>query len=88
MKGLFGGADVATGVFTVSAIAVVVYAIIALVLLWPLVFALIRKVLPPKATAAVEAIEHEAEPLPYGHHHHADGDAADHDTPALSKEKK
>ena len=46
VKGLFGSVDVATGEFRLSAVAIVVYAIIVVILLWPLIFKAIRKVLP------------------------------------------
>jgi len=61
VKGLFGGVDGATGVYQVSAIAVVVYLIIALVLLWPLIFALIKRVLPPKVAVALDHVHTDAE---------------------------
>lgn len=61
VKGLFGGVDVVTGLFKVSAIAVVVYAIIAVVLLWPLIYALIKRVLPPKVSVAIEHVHQDAE---------------------------
>ena len=59
VKGLFGSVDVATGEFRLSAVAIVVYAIIVVILLWPLIFKAIRKVLPAKAAAAVEEISEE-----------------------------
>ncbi len=58
-KGLFGSVDVATGQFVVSAIAVVVYAIILIILLWPLLFRVIKKLLPARAGAAVEQLSEE-----------------------------
>lgn len=61
VKGLFGGVDVATGQFQFSALAIVVYLIIALILLWPLVFRLVRTLLPPSTAEIVEEISHEAE---------------------------
>jgi hypothetical protein len=42
-------------------VAIVVYVIIALVLLWPLIFKLLRKLLPAKAESAIEDIAHEVE---------------------------
>jgi putative tricarboxylic transport membrane protein len=60
-RGLFGGIDVATGAFRLSAVAIVVYLIIALVLLWPLVFALIRRALPPKAVKVLDSVHHDVE---------------------------
>jgi putative tricarboxylic transport membrane protein len=61
LKGLFGGVDVATGEFRLSSVAIVVYVIIALVLLWPLIFKLLRNLLPAKAESAIEDIAHEVE---------------------------
>jgi hypothetical protein len=61
VKGMFGGVDVATGEFRYSAVAITVYVIIVLVLLWPLIFALVRKLLPPKAAHVVEELAHDAE---------------------------
>jgi flagellar biosynthesis/type III secretory pathway M-ring protein FliF/YscJ len=62
VKGLFGGINQATGRYELSALAIVVYVIIVLVLLWPLVFALIRRILPARAREVVEEISHEAHP--------------------------
>jgi putative tricarboxylic transport membrane protein len=59
VKGLFGSVDVATGEFRFSALAIVVYVIIVLVLLWPLIFKAIRKMLPAKAAAVVDEISEE-----------------------------
>ncbi|HYI57685.1 MAG TPA: tripartite tricarboxylate transporter permease, partial [Microlunatus sp.] len=70
-KGLVGSVDVATGQFVVSAIAVVVYVIIAIILLWPLLFRLIKQVLPARAGAAVEHLSEEL-------HHDLDVDADGH----------
>lgn len=42
-RGFFGGVDIQTGSFTVSALAVTAYAIIVIVLLWPLVWSLLRR---------------------------------------------
>ena len=58
-KGLVGSVDVATGQFVISALAVVVYLIILIVLIWPLLFKLIRRVLPAKAGAAVDHLSEE-----------------------------
>ncbi|SEP80474.1 tripartite tricarboxylate transporter permease [Microlunatus flavus] len=58
-KGLLGGVDVATGEFVLSAIAITAYAIIVVVLLWPLIFALVRRVLPTRVEAAVGRLEEE-----------------------------
>jgi putative tricarboxylic transport membrane protein len=62
VKGLFGGINQATGRYQLSALAITVYVIIILVLLWPLVFALIRRLLPARAREVVEEISHEAHP--------------------------
>ena len=70
-KGLIGGTDVATGQFVVSAIAVVVYAIIVVILLWPLLFKLIKRLLPAQAGAAVDHLSEEL-------HHDVDVDADGH----------
>ncbi len=59
IKGLFGSVDVATGEYQFSALAIVVYAIIVLILLWPLIFKAIRQVLPAKAAAVVDEISEE-----------------------------
>ena len=63
-KGLIGSVDVATGQFVVSAIAVVVYLIIFIILLWPVLFWLIKKLLPARAGAAVEQLSRGAAPRP------------------------
>jgi putative tricarboxylic transport membrane protein len=60
LRGLLGGVDVATGQFRYSTVAIVVYVIIALVLLWPVLFALVRRLLP-RQVAAVEEMSHDAE---------------------------
>jgi putative tricarboxylic transport membrane protein len=66
-KGLIGSVDVATGQFVISVLAVVVYVIILIVLFWPLLFKVIRRLLPARAESAVE---HLAEEL----HHDLDTD--------------
>ena len=70
-KGLFGSVDVATGQFVVSAIAVVVYLIIVVILLFPVLFWLIRKLLPSRVEAAVEQLSDEL-------HHDLDTDRDGH----------
>ena len=70
-KGLIGNVDVATGQFVVSGIAVTVYAIILVVLFWPLLFRLVKRLLPAKAEAAVERLTDEL-------HHDLDTDADGH----------
>ncbi len=69
VKGLFGSVDVATGQFQLSALAIVVYAIIVLILFWPLLFKVVRKVLPAKAAAVVDEISEEPA-LAVAEHHH------------------
>ncbi|MCW2810467.1 MAG: tripartite tricarboxylate transporter TctA [Friedmanniella sp.] len=54
VKGLFGGVNIATGGYELSAIALTVYVLIALVLLWPVIFALVRRRLPATVAAVVE----------------------------------
>jgi putative tricarboxylic transport membrane protein len=71
VKGLFGSVDVATGQFQLSALAIVVYVIIVLILLWPLIFTVIRKVLPAKAAAVIEEISEEPA-LAVAEHHHVE----------------
>jgi putative tricarboxylic transport membrane protein len=58
-KGLFGSVNVATGQFEVSAIAVVVYLIVVIILLFPVLFWVIKKLLPARAGAAVEHLSEE-----------------------------
>ena len=67
LRGLLGGVDVATGEFRYSTVAIVVYALIVLVLLWPLLLTLVRRALPRQA-AAIEEMSHDAE----AHVHPAD----------------
>jgi hypothetical protein len=71
VKGLFGSVDVATGEFQLSALAIVVYVIIVLILFWPLLFKAIRKVLPAKAAAVVDEISEEPA-LAVAEHHHVE----------------
>ena len=42
-RGFFGGVDVRTGEFALSPLAITAYAIIAVVLLWPLVYPMVRR---------------------------------------------
>ena len=58
-RGLFGSTNPATGQFELSAIAITCYAIIVLIMIWPWLFKAIRRVLPAKAAAAVEAVSEE-----------------------------
>jgi putative tricarboxylic transport membrane protein len=71
VKGLFGSVDVATGEYRISVLAVVVYVIIVVILLWPLIFKAIRKVLPAKAAAVVDEISEEPA-LAVAEHHHVE----------------
>jgi putative tricarboxylic transport membrane protein len=70
-KGLFGSVDSATGQFVFSAIAVIVYLIILIILFWPLLFRLIRKALPARAGATVdhlsEELHHDLDTDDHGH---------------------
>ena len=58
-RGLFGSTNPATGEFELSAIAITCYAIIVLILIWPWLFKAIRRMLPAKAAAVVEAVAEE-----------------------------
>jgi putative tricarboxylic transport membrane protein len=58
-RGLFGSTNPATGEFELSPIAITAYSIIVLILIWPWLFKAIRRVLPAKAAAAVEAVSDE-----------------------------
>jgi F0F1-type ATP synthase membrane subunit b/b' len=71
VKGLFGSVDVATGEYRISVLAVAVYVIIVVILLWPLIFKAIRKVLPAKAAAVVDEISEEPA-LAVAEHHHVE----------------
>jgi putative tricarboxylic transport membrane protein len=68
-RGLFGSTNPATGEFQVSPIAITIYVIIVVILLWPWLFKAIRRVLPAKAAAAVEAVSEEPAFLVAEHHH-------------------
>jgi putative tricarboxylic transport membrane protein len=86
VKGLFGSVDVATGEFRLSALAIVVYVIIVLILLWPLIFKAIRKVLPAKAAAVVDEISEEPA-LAVAEHHRVEVTQTDEGpSPTESKE--
>jgi putative tricarboxylic transport membrane protein len=58
-RGLFGSTNPATGEFELSPIAITAYAIIVLILIWPWLFKAIRRVLPAKAVAVVDAVAEE-----------------------------
>jgi putative tricarboxylic transport membrane protein len=70
-RGLFGSTNPATGQFELSPIAITAYAIIVLILIWPWLFKAIRRVLPAKAAAAVEAVAEEPA-LSVAEHRHID----------------
>ena len=70
-RGLFGSTNPATGEFELSAIAITCYAIIVVILIWPWLFKAIRRVLPAKAAAAVEAVAEEPA-LSVAEHRHID----------------
>jgi putative tricarboxylic transport membrane protein len=86
VKGLFGSVDVATGEFRLSALAIVVYVIILVVLLWPLIFKAIRKVLPAKAAAVVDEISEEPA-LAVAEHHHVEVTQTDEVPPRTEDEE-
>jgi putative tricarboxylic transport membrane protein len=87
-RGLFGSTNPATGEFELSAIAITAYAIIVLILIWPWLFEAIRRVLPAKAAAVVEAVAEEPA-LSVAEHHHIDvPDAATSSTHPDSKETR
>ena len=87
-RGLFGSTNPATGEFELSAIAITAYAIIVLILIWPWLFKAIRRVLPAKAAAVVEAVAEEPA-LSVAEHHHVDvPDAATSSTHPDSKETR
>ena len=87
-RGLFGSTNPATGEFELSPIAITAYAIIVLILIWPWLFKAIRRVLPAKAAAVVEAVAEEPA-LSVAEHHHIDvPDAATSSTHPDSKETR
>jgi putative tricarboxylic transport membrane protein len=69
LRGLFGSTNPATGEFQLSPIAITVYVIIVVILIWPWLFKAIRRVLPAKAAAAVEAVSEEPALMVAEHHH-------------------
>jgi putative tricarboxylic transport membrane protein len=87
-RGLFGSTNPATGEFELSPIAITAYAIIALILLWPWLFKVIRRVLPDKAAAAVEAVSEEPALSVAEHRHIEVPDAATTSTHPYSKETR
>ena len=87
-RGLFGSTNPATGEFELSAIAITCYAIIVVILIWPWLFKAIRRVLPAKAAAAVEAVSEEPALSVAEHRHIEVPDAATTSTHPDSKETR
>ncbi len=75
-RGLFGSTNVTTGEFELSPIAITVYVIIVLILAWPLIFKAIRRILPAKAAAVVEAVSDEPA-LAVAEHHYVETSEAE-----------
>jgi putative tricarboxylic transport membrane protein len=87
-RGLFGSTNPATGQFELSAIAITCYAIIVVILIWPWLFKAIRRVLPAKAAAAVEAVSEEPALSVAEHRHIEVPDAATTSTHPDGKETR
>jgi putative tricarboxylic transport membrane protein len=87
-RGLFGSTNPATGEFELSPIAITAYAIIVLILIWPWLFKAIRRVLPAKAAAAVEAVSEEPALSVAEHRHIEVPDVATSSTHPGSKETR
>jgi putative tricarboxylic transport membrane protein len=85
-RGLFGSTNPATGEFQLSPIAITVYVIVVVILIWPWLFKAIRRVLPAKAAAAVEAVSEEPALFVAEHHHMDVPDAVTSSTHRDSKE--
>ena len=77
----------ATGEFELSPIAMTVYVIIVLIIIWPLAFKLIKKLLPAKAAAAVEAVSEEPA-LQIAEHHHVDVPTQTDEVPSQTENKE
>jgi putative tricarboxylic transport membrane protein len=75
-RGLFGSTNVTTGEFELSPIAITVYVIIVLILAWPLIFKAIRRILPAKAAAVVEAVSDDPA-LAVAEHHYVETSEAE-----------
>jgi putative tricarboxylic transport membrane protein len=87
-RGLFGSTNPATGEFELSPIAITAYSIVVLILIWPWLFQAIRRMLPARAAAAVEAVSEEPA-LSVAEHRHIDvSDAAMTSTHPDSKETR
>jgi putative tricarboxylic transport membrane protein len=87
-RGLFGSTNPATGEFELSPIAITAYAIIVLILIWTWLFKAIRRVLPAKAAAVVEAVAEEPALSVAEHRHVEVPDAATTSTPADGRETR
>jgi putative tricarboxylic transport membrane protein len=87
-RGLFGSTNPATGEFQLSPIAITVYVIVVVILIWPWLFKAIRRVLPAKAAAAVEAVSEEPALFVAEHHHMDVPDAVTSSTHRDSKEAR
>jgi putative tricarboxylic transport membrane protein len=87
-RGLFGSTNPATGEFELSAIAITCYAIIVLILIWPWLFKAIRRMLPAKAAAVVEAVSEEPALSVAEHRHIEVPDAATTSTYPDGKETR
>ena len=86
--GLFGSIDQATGQFVLSPIACTIYVIIVLILVWPLLFPLIRRILPSRAAGAVEAMTAEPALQVAEHHHITTGDTETPTTRTTKEERR
>jgi putative tricarboxylic transport membrane protein len=87
-RGLFGSTNPATGQFELSPIAITAYAIIVVIMIWPWLFKAIRRVLPAKAAAAVEAVSEEPALSAAEHRHIEVPDTATTSTQLDSKETR
>jgi putative tricarboxylic transport membrane protein len=87
-RGLFGSTNPATGQFELSPIAITAYAIIVVIMIWPWLFKAIRRVLPAKAAAAVEAVSEEPALMVAEHHHIELPDTPTTSTQSDSKETR
>jgi putative tricarboxylic transport membrane protein len=87
-RGLFGSTNPATGEFQLSPIAITVYVIVVVILIWPWLFKAIRRVLPAKAAAAVEAVSEEPALFVAEHHHMDVPDAVTSSTHRDSEEAR
>jgi putative tricarboxylic transport membrane protein len=87
-RGLFGSTNPATGEFELSGIAITAYAIIVVIMIWPWLFRAIRRALPAKAAAAVEAVSEEPALSVAEHRHIEVPDTATTATQPDSKEPR